>query len=59
MAYIVDEDREDVISLSEKEIRSIVSNQEIPLGDVFQLNTSREIAWIYDSEKDIHYFFAK
>jgi hypothetical protein len=59
MAYIVDEDREDVITLTEKEIRRILASQEIPIGDMFQLNTSHEIAWIYNSEEDIHYFFAK
>jgi hypothetical protein len=57
MAYVVEDD--EVIDLTYKEICEFLTDGEfVAAGDIYQINPRAGVAWIYNSEEDIHYFYS-
>lgn len=57
MAYVVEDDT--VIDLTHKELLDFILDGEfIASGDTYQMNPQSGVAWIYNSQEDIHYFYS-
>lgn len=58
MAQIVES--ENVVDLNFEEFKKLVSAHEdfIPKGVVYQINLVEGIAWAYNENEDIHYFYS-
>lgn len=57
MAQCVEDDC--VIELTLKELKSIINDNSFTSnGTNYAINTMLNIAWIYDDETDIHYFYS-
>lgn len=58
MAQAVDEDNEDVVTLTKEEMESLMANNDKLFKGDFYLNTYLNIAWSYNFDEDIHYFYS-
>ena len=57
MAQAVDEDNSDVISLNYQEMKALLASSVHLFKGDYSINLDKMIAWAYDSDKDIHYFY--